>query len=57
VIHYTTPDGVIPFCSYNGLDYGSKIRKNNSISIDDWERKNNKKLKDDLWKRNSSLND
>ncbi len=54
VIHYTTPDGVIPFCSYNGLDYGSKIRKDNSISIEDWERINNRKLKDDLWKRNGS---
>lgn len=57
VIHYTTPDGVIPFCSYNGLDYGSKIRKDNSISIEEWEKANNRRFRDDLWKRNSSPKD
>ena len=50
VIHYSTPEGVIPFCSYNGLNYGQKIRKRNSMSIEEWEEKTGKNLKDDLWK-------
>ena len=49
VIHYSTPDGVVPFCSYNSLGYGDKIRKKYSMSIKEWEKKTNKKMKDDLW--------
>jgi uncharacterized radical SAM superfamily Fe-S cluster-containing enzyme len=48
VIHYTTFEGVVPFCSYNGLGYGEQIRKKHSISIKDWEKKTGKKLKEDL---------
>ena len=50
VIHYTTLEGIVPFCSYNGLDYGERIRKKHSISIKEWERKTNRKMKEDLWK-------
>lgn len=50
VIHYTTFEGIVPFCSYNGLGYGEKIRKKHSISIDEWEKKTGKKIKDDLRK-------
>jgi 7,8-dihydro-6-hydroxymethylpterin dimethyltransferase len=50
VIHYTTLEGMIPFCSYNGLDWGEKIRKKHSIPVKEWERRTNKKMKEDLWK-------
>lgn len=49
VIHYTTFEGIIPFCAYNGLGYGDRIRKKYSISIEEWERKTKRKMKDDLW--------
>ncbi len=49
VIHYTTPEGMVPFCSYNGLGLGEKIRKKNSIPIEQWEEENGKKLKENLW--------
>jgi uncharacterized radical SAM superfamily Fe-S cluster-containing enzyme len=48
VIHYTTFEGIVPFCSYNGLGYGERIRKEHSITVKDWEKKTGKKLKDDL---------
>jgi len=50
VIHYTTFEGIVPFCSYNGLGYGDKIREKHSISIKEWEKKTGKKMKDDLRK-------
>ncbi len=50
VIHYTTPEGIVPFCSYNGLGLGDKIREKHSLSIKEWEKKTGKKLKDDLRK-------
>lgn len=49
VIHYATPEGVIPFCAYNGLGYGKEIRKKHGISVEEWEEKTGKKLEDDLW--------
>jgi 7,8-dihydro-6-hydroxymethylpterin dimethyltransferase len=51
VIHYTTPEGIVPFCAYNGLGYGDRIRQNHSIPIKEWEKKTGKKMKDDLWKK------
>jgi uncharacterized radical SAM superfamily Fe-S cluster-containing enzyme len=50
VIHYATPEGVIPFCAYNGLGIGEKIRKKHSLPIEEWEKKMGKKMEDDLWK-------
>ncbi|KXB01528.1 hypothetical protein AKJ41_01175 [candidate division MSBL1 archaeon SCGC-AAA259O05] len=50
VIHYTTPDGIVPFCAYNGLGIGGKIRERYSMPIEEWEEKTGKKLKEDLWK-------
>ena len=50
VIHYSTPEGIVPFCTYNGLGVGDKIREKHSISIEDWEKKTGKKIKDDLRK-------
>jgi len=49
VIHYSTPEGIIPFCAYNGLGIGEQIRKRHSLSIEEWEKKTGKKMKDDLW--------
>ena len=50
VIHYTTFEGIVPFCSYNGLGYGDRIREKHSIPIKEWEKKTGRKLKDDLRK-------
>jgi len=50
VIHYTTLEGIIPFCSYNGLGIGDKIRKKHSITIKEWEKKTGKLMKNDLRK-------
>lgn len=49
VIHYATPEGVIPFCAYNGLGYGEEIREKHSLPAKKWEEKTGKKLEDDLW--------
>ncbi len=49
VIHYTTPEGVVPFCTYNGLNVGQDIRKKHSKSIEEWEEETGKDPKDDLW--------
>jgi len=50
VIHYTTMEGIVPFCAYNGLGIGDKIREKHSLSIKEWEQQTGKKMKDDLWK-------
>ncbi|MFP4045569.1 MAG: tetraether lipid synthase Tes [Candidatus Aenigmatarchaeota archaeon] len=50
VIHYTTPEGMVPFCAYNGLGVGQEIREKHSIPVEKWEEKSGKTLKDDLWK-------
>jgi uncharacterized radical SAM superfamily Fe-S cluster-containing enzyme len=50
VIHYTTLEGIVPFCAYNGLGVGDKIRKKHSIPIKEWEEKTGRKMKDDLRK-------
>jgi uncharacterized radical SAM superfamily Fe-S cluster-containing enzyme len=48
VIHYTTFDGIVPFCSYNCLGEGEKIQKKYSISVEKWEKKNGRRLDDDF---------
>lgn len=50
IIHYTTFEGIVPFCTYNGLGYGDKIREKYSIPIKKWEEKTGRKIKEDLWK-------
>ena len=50
VIHYTTLEGIVPFCAYNGLGIGDKIREKHSIPIAEWEKKTGRKMKDDLRK-------
>lgn len=48
VIHYTTLEGIVPFCAYNGLGIGDKIREKHSLPIVEWEKKTGRKMKDDL---------
>ena len=48
VIHYTTLEGIVPFCSYNGIGIGDKIRDKHSIPIKEWEKQTGRTLKDDL---------
>lgn len=50
VIHYTTPEGIVPFCTYNGLGFGEKIREKHSIPLKDWEEQVGRKQDEDLWK-------
>ena len=50
VIHYSTLEGIVPFCAYNGLGIGDKIREKHSVSIKEWEKQTGRKLKDDLRK-------
>lgn len=52
VIHYVVPDGrIIPFCAYNGgPTFREEIEKKYSISLEEWEKKTGRKIKDDLWK-------
>ncbi|ENO12245.1 hypothetical protein MBGDC06_00356 [Thermoplasmatales archaeon SCGC AB-539-C06] len=50
VIHYSTLEGIIPFCAYNGLGYGDAIREKHSITIKEWEKKTGKTIKGDLRK-------
>lgn len=53
VVHYTTEEGVVPFCAYNGLNIGPKIREKYSMSFEEWEEKTGKTMKDDLWTKGS----
>jgi len=53
VIHYTTPEGIVPYCSYHGLGYGEKILKKYSIPVKEWEEKTGRRLEDDLSKEAS----
>jgi uncharacterized radical SAM superfamily Fe-S cluster-containing enzyme len=50
VIHYSTPEGIIPFCAYNGLGIGDKIREKHSIPVKTWEKQTGKKIREDLRK-------
>jgi len=50
VIHYATEEGIVPFCAYNGLGIGDKIREKHSTPIKEWEEKTGRKMKDDLRK-------
>ena len=50
VIHYTTEEGIVPFCTYNGIGIGDKIREKHSLPIKEWEKKTGRKMKDDLRK-------
>jgi uncharacterized radical SAM superfamily Fe-S cluster-containing enzyme len=48
VIHCSTFEGIIPYCSFHALGYGDKILKKYSISAQEWEKKTDRLLKNDL---------
>ena len=50
VIHYATEEGIVPFCAYNGLGIGDKIREKHSVPIKEWEKQTGRKMRDDLRK-------
>jgi len=50
VIHYATEEGIVPFCAYNGLGIGDKIREKYGMPIREWEEKTGRKIKDELRK-------
>jgi hypothetical protein len=40
VIHYSTPDGLFPFCAYNsGPVHRERIEKKFSASLEEWKRR------------------
>ncbi len=53
-IHYATPDGVIPFCTFNVIPewYRDKIQKKYAISIEEWEKRTGRSMKGELYRRN-----
>ncbi len=50
VIHYTTEEGIVPFCTYNGIGIGEEIRDKHSLPITEWEKKTGRKIRDDIRK-------
>ncbi|PNX52733.1 MAG: hypothetical protein BV458_08040 [Thermoplasmata archaeon M9B2D] len=50
VIHCPSFEGIVPFCSYIGLGYGENIQKKYSFSVNEWEKKTGRNLKDDIQK-------
>ncbi len=50
VIHSSTFEGVIPFCSYHALGYDDVILKKYSMPVQEWEKKNGRLLINDLRK-------
>jgi uncharacterized radical SAM superfamily Fe-S cluster-containing enzyme len=50
VIHYATEEGIVPFCTYNGIGIGDKIREKHSVTVKEWEEQTGRKIKDDLRK-------
>jgi len=54
VIHYLMPNKkIIPFCTFNVLPefYRDKVQEEFSIKTEEWEKKNKRKLKDDIYHR------
>jgi uncharacterized radical SAM superfamily Fe-S cluster-containing enzyme len=48
VIHSSTFEGIIPYCSYHVLGYGNEIIKKYSIPVKEWEKKTGRMLINDL---------
>ncbi|MBI4214818.1 radical SAM protein, partial [archaeon] len=53
-IHYATPEGVIPFCTFNVVPewYRDKIQKKHSVSIPEWQKSTGRSLAGEYYKRN-----
>jgi hypothetical protein len=54
VIHCTTPEGMVPFCTYYGIGFGEKIEEKHSISLKEWEGRVGRSQDEDLWKSGPS---
>ncbi|MEM0123670.1 MAG: radical SAM protein [Conexivisphaerales archaeon] len=55
-IHYLTPDDrIIPFCTFNVIPewYRDRIQKKYSVTIEEWETRTGRKLKNDYYVRPS----
>jgi len=55
-VHYVTPDPahpIVPFCAFNVIPewYRDKIQSQFGMPIKEWEKKNGRKLSDDLYRR------
>ena len=50
VIQYITEEGLMSFCLYNGLGFGDKLRRKYGMTIEEWEKKTGRKMRDDLRK-------
>ncbi|MBI2583766.1 MAG: radical SAM protein [Candidatus Aenigmarchaeota archaeon] len=52
-IHYATPDGVIPFCTFNVIPqwYRDKIQKQYGLTIEEWQKRTGVTLKEGYHKR------
>ncbi|MGQ9468256.1 MAG: tetraether lipid synthase Tes [Nitrososphaerales archaeon] len=53
-IHYLLPNGmIIPFCAFNVIPewYRDKMQRELGISIDEWEKRHGKRVKDDFYIR------
>jgi len=48
IIHYSTEEGLIPFCSYHAFGYVDKIIKKYGIPISEWEKKTNCYIENDF---------
>lgn len=54
-VHYATPDGrIIPFCAFNVLPsvYRDRIQEGYGMPTAEWEKRNGRTLKDDMYVRN-----
>lgn len=49
VIQYSTPEGMVPFCTYNGLGAGEEIREKHSKPVEEWEEESGESIQDGLW--------
>jgi uncharacterized radical SAM superfamily Fe-S cluster-containing enzyme len=50
VIHCTTPEGMVPFCTYAGAGFGEKSREKHSIPLKEWETRVGRTQDEDLLK-------
>lgn len=57
-IHYATPEGTIPFCTFNVIPqwYRDKIQRKHSESIPEWEKRVGRKMAADFYTRTGTEN-
>jgi len=54
VVHYAQPDGtIVPFCAFNVIPewYRDRVQRKFSMSIEEWEAENGRKITDDMYRR------